>query len=238
MKRTRQTTLQLGGAEKKRRASAVEGKGTTTDAEQLHPVTNEAFLSRYAVKGLEDVYYDPGWVSAALADEWHMELDKLLEWYRPTLKVYGREIKQSRAIAAFSTAPGLKLKYSGHDVDMHHPFPPLLEEIAARLCSDDCLGSDVRFNHAMLNRYGDGSVYIGKHSDNKENKVIVTVSLGAERSWIMEEKESKKKHRWTLANGSVLLMQGNVQRAYTHEIPKEPKVNASRISITFRQLVY
>lgn len=27
------------------------------------------------------------------------------------------------------------------------------------------------FNHVMLNRYDDGSVYIGKHRDNKENKV-------------------------------------------------------------------
>lgn len=27
------------------------------------------------------------------------------------------------------------------------------------------------FNHVMLNRYADGGEYIGKHKDNKENKV-------------------------------------------------------------------
>jgi alkylated DNA repair dioxygenase AlkB len=96
-----------------------------------------------------------------------------------------------------------------------------------------------------------------------ENKVIVTVSLGAPRTWIMQEKKQRgsadqgEKHKWILENGSLLVMQGSVQQTYTHEIPKEPKVKQSRIvsdspcidpdseadfllaqSITFRQLVY
>lgn len=90
----------------------------------------------------------------------------------------------------------------------------------------------------MLNRYDDGSIYIGRHSDNIENKVIVTVSLGADRSWIMERKSprgqkvderDKIKKRWTLAGGSLLVMQGQTQKFYTHEIPKELKVKGPRI---------
>lgn len=79
---------------------------------------------------------------------------------------------------AFATGPGLELKYSGHQVEMHFPFPPLLEEIAARLASPDCLGSEVKFNHAMLNRYEDGSIYIGRHSDNgeKQNEIGILLS--------------------------------------------------------------
>jgi hypothetical protein len=69
---------------------------------------------------------------------------------------------------AFSTHPGLELKYSGHQVEMHAPFPPVLERIASILSTDECLGSDVKFNHAMLNCYENGQVYIGKHSDNCE----------------------------------------------------------------------
>ena len=76
--------------------------------------------------------------------------------YRPTLKVYGREIIQSREIAAFATTPDLKLKYSGQETIMHYPFPPILDEIANRLSSDDCLGKEVEFNHVMLNKYADG----------------------------------------------------------------------------------
>jgi alkylated DNA repair dioxygenase AlkB len=236
-----------------------KGSGTTVITKELLPVSREAFVRQYQVEGLQSVYYQRDWIDAKTAHRWHTELKGLKEWYRPKLKVYGREIQQSRSIAgelkeyvvgckegrvlmilaclgsAFATSPGLELKYSGHQVEMHAPFPPLLETIAARLSTDDCLGAQVKFNHAMLNSYEDGQVYIGRHSDNLENKVIVTVSLGAPRSWIMEEKkprgavEKGKRHRWMLENGSLLVMQGSVQKDYTHEIPKEPKVKDSRI---------
>jgi alkylated DNA repair dioxygenase AlkB len=225
--------------------------GTTTDNNQLVPVTRPEFLQAYAIKGMENVFYKHNWIPSTLAHQWRRELNELLEWYRPKLKVYGREIQQSRKIAAFSTIEGMKLKYSGHDVEMHSPFPPLVEKIAARLSTKECLGEEVKFNHCMLNMYEDGNIYIGKHSDNVENKVIVTVSLGAERTWIMEEKVKRKKdangnkekvqgkkYKWTLGNGSLLVMQGDVQKLYTHEIPKEPKIKQPRISITFRQLIY
>lgn len=98
----------------------------------------------------------------------------------------------------------------------------------------------------MLNRYEDGSIYIGKHCDNVENKVIVTVSLGADRTWIMERKKARGKaaktdqgameeeaqserKKWTLENGSLLVMQGATQYNWTHEIPKEAKIKEPRI---------
>lgn len=211
----------------------------------FNQVTRSSFCSTYKIDDLPDadIYYKPDFIDRALAEEWRQELDRLPEWYRPKLKVYGREITQSREIAAYATAPGLHLKYSGHPVELHAPFPPLLDHIASLLSTDECLGSEVRFNHCMLNRYDDGSIYIGKHSDNIENKVIVTVSLGADRSWIMERKaprgqrakeaaqegEDKIKKRWTLAGGSLLVMQGQTQKYYTHEIPKELKVKGPRI---------
>ncbi len=46
------------------------------------------------------------------------------------------------------------------------------------------------------------------------------------------------KVKLTLGNGSLLIMQGDTQRNYTHEIPKETKIKEPRISLTFRQLIY
>lgn len=72
-------------------------------------------------------------------------------------------------------------------------------------------------------------------SPQVENKVIVTVSLGAPRTWIMQEKKPRgstevgNRYKWILENGSLLVMQGDVQKRYTHEIPKEAKVKESRI---------
>lgn len=79
------------------------------------------------------------------------------------------------SLTAFANLPGLELKYSGHQVDMHAPFPPLLEQIASKLSTDTCLGSDVKFNHAMLNSYENGQVYIGKHSDNCECYLVLAI---------------------------------------------------------------
>lgn len=47
-----------------------------------------------------------------------------------------------------------------------------------------------------------------------------------------------EKLKWTLENGSLLVMQGDTQLNWKHEIPKEPTVKDGRISLTFRQLVY
>lgn len=44
--------------------------------------------------------------------------------------------------------------------------------------------------------------------------------------------------KWILANGSLVVMQGDTQSHWKHEIPKEPKVKEGRISLTFRQLVF
>lgn len=105
--------------------------------------------------------------------------------YRPTLKVYGKSLIQSRAIAAYSTTPDLVVKYSGQLVEMHHPYPPVLAKLQSQM--EDALGmtasmpstsstnkdesqtSHGGFNHVMLNRYDDGTVYIGRHNDTKEN---------------------------------------------------------------------
>lgn len=43
---------------------------------------------------------------------------------------------------------------------------------------------------------------------------------------------------WTLENGSLLVMQGDVQKEWYHEVPKEGRIKEGRISVTFRQLVY
>lgn len=74
----------------------------------------------------------------------------------PTLKLYGRETTQSRAIAAYSPGP-LAMRYSGAQIAVHYPLPPAVGVMMARVA--DALG--VVFNHVLLNRYDDGGVYIG-----------------------------------------------------------------------------
>lgn len=67
---------------------------------------------------------------------------------RPTLKVYGKSVIQSRAIAAYATEK-VNVKYSGTEVDVHSPYPAVVQEICELV--EAKLGE--RFNHVMLNRY-------------------------------------------------------------------------------------
>jgi len=201
-----------------------------------------------------EVYYLPNLIDKETSARWKLELEQLQTWYHPNLRVYGRTVTQSRSIAAYATTPDLSLKYSGQTVQMHYPYPAIVKEIQDIVENALGLGQHINpsfpredepidgeatgFNHVMLNRYDDGSVYIGKHSDTKENKVIASLSLGAPRTFTMTPRKGSpgKSVKWVLGNGSLVVMQGKTQDNWKHEIPKEPKVTEGRISLTFRQL--
>ncbi len=117
-------------------------------------------------------------IDRTLAEEWRSQLDRLPEWYRPKLKVYGREITQSREIAAYATAPGLHLKYSGHLSNCNAPFPPLLNHIASLLSSADCLGEESASTTACSTATTTEAFTSADTRTISKNKVFVTVSLG------------------------------------------------------------
>ncbi len=99
-----------------------------------------------------------------------------------------------------------------------------------------------KFNFALVNYYRDGTDYIGFHSDKEGDLVagapIASVSLGAERDFIlMSNKNSAQKHTLLLQNGSLLFMRGNTQRNYKHSVPKSKVLlKEPRINITFRMI--
>ncbi|KAF9506892.1 hypothetical protein BS47DRAFT_1352387 [Hydnum rufescens UP504] len=107
---------------------------------------------------------------------------------------------------------------------MHYPYPVVVKEIQDAV--ENALGL---VKHSILSR---------RHSDSKENKVIASLSLGAPRTFIMTPRKGSpgKSVKWILENGSLVVMQGKTQDNWKHEIPKEPKVKESRISLTFRQV--
>lgn len=200
-------------------------------------ITDSTLDSYNVVMPNASIYYIPDLIDREISNQWYTDLANLSTWYRPTLKVYGKSVLQSREIAAYANDPGLVLKYSGAMVELHTEYPAVLSSIQKMVEKR----LDVRFNHVMLNRYDRGDVYIGLHADSLENRIIATVSLGAERTFIMRHRTIKGDaglRKWKLGNGSMFVMQGDTQQFWKHEIPKEPKIKEGRISLTFRQLVF
>ena len=110
---------------------------------------------------------------------------------------------------------------------------PLLEEINNSL--------NTNFNGILVNRYKNGEKYLSAHSDDengldKKNKMVVGLCYGAGiRKFRIRDKITKKiVLDYDQQPGTLLVMQGNFQQQFTHEIPVQKKVKDERISITFR----
>lgn len=109
----------------------------------------------------------------------------------------------------------------------------IILDILLRLCKD--FGFD--FNSALLNLYQNGEEYVGNHSDKEvlPGHMVAGVAFGATRKFRIRDKMTGKivldvPHH----AGNLLIMAGNFQNEFRHEIPVQKTVKSPRLSITFR----
>ncbi len=98
---------------------------------------------------------------------------------------------------------------------------------------------DTNFNGILVNEYISGLDYIGKHSDDEKalskKKCVVSISSGAIRKFRIRNKETNKiVMDISTIPYTFIIMNGDFQTEFTHEIPQEKKIKESRISFTFR----
>jgi alkylated DNA repair dioxygenase AlkB len=96
------------------------------------------------------------------------------------------------------------------------------------------------WNSLLLNLYRDGRDSIGFHADDEPelgtNPVIGSVSLGAERRFVLKRPASGEKLEFNLHHGSLLVMGGTSQHHWRHGVPKTARPVGPRINLTFRQI--
>ena len=165
-----------------------------------------------------------------------MLYDKLLNeipWQQDDITVFGKKHPQPRLTALFGNE-GKPYSYS--NIVMHpHKWNPILIFLKTKIeevCNEN-------FTTVLLNLYRDGKDSNGWHADNEKelgkNPIIASVSLGAERSFHLKHNTlSDAKLKITLENGSLLLMKGETQHFWKHQIPKTAKPIGPRINLTFR----
>ncbi|PIP91419.1 MAG: alpha-ketoglutarate-dependent dioxygenase AlkB [Bdellovibrionales bacterium CG12_big_fil_rev_8_21_14_0_65_38_15] len=94
------------------------------------------------------------------------------------------------------------------------------------------------FNSVLCNLYRSGADKNGWHRDNEPelgvNPVIASVSFGAVRKFSLRHRTTKRKIDIELPSCSLLLMRGESQHAWEHQLAATKKVISSRLNLTFR----
>ena len=188
------------------------------EVEELLPHARSARLYRFAV--------DPRTAQRAFA-----ELLEAVPWEQRSVQMFGKSVPQPRLVAWFGD--GGSYTYSGLRLEPH-PWTPLLVELR-----DICEAlAGASFNSALANLYRDGNDAVSWHADDEpelgEHPVIASMSLGAVRRFDFRNRESGETIRIELPHGSVLVMSGESQRAWMHQVPRTAKVAEPRINLTFR----
>ncbi len=157
-----------------------------------------------------------------------------IQWQQDRIKFYGKEVNLPRLTAWYGEHHA---DYSYSGISMRsHPWTPELLEIKSRIEAQ----AQMHFTSVLLNYYRDGSDYVGWHRDNEKvlrvNPVIASVSFGATRTFKFRHIIDKSIRSIQLTHGTYVLMKGETQHKWEHQIPKSKKILAPRISLTFRIL--
>jgi len=150
-----------------------------------------------------------------------------------TVKIYGKDIKTPR----WQQTYGKDYKFSG----INHEALPITDPYLQKLNEWVNNNSGLLFNQLLINWYQDGNHYIGKHSDNEKqlvpNSPIYSFSFGQNRDFrIISKDNSLKPIKINLPSNSLIIMGGEMQTHFYHEVPKRALSNCPnrRINITFR----
>ena len=160
------------------------------------------------------------------------ETTELLD-VNPEIKIFGKICHQRRCVGFFSN-DSVGYRYS-NQLSRSKPMTESLQKMLEIV--NTIYGTN--FNGILINKYQNGNDYISAHSDSEENcdaNGVVAISYGATRKFRIRDKKTKKiVNDFYLEHGSMLIMGGNFQQEFTHEIPIEKKIKEERISFTFRK---
>ena len=163
-------------------------------------------------------------------------LQEEIPWKQEHIKLFGKTHPTPR-LTAWHGDTHCVYKYSGV-VNQPFPWTPSLLTIKTRI---ESLSNGATFNCVLLNFYRDGSDKMGWHSDDEKelgpNPSIASVSFGATRRFDFKHKtEAHNKFSIHLESGSLLLMQGDMQHHWLHQIPAQKRIQEPRINLTFRYI--
>ena len=179
----------------------------------------------------EYIFY-PNFFSKSESDILLKGLLNNIVWKQESMNMYGKKIDFPRLTAwygnndkpySFSGITLQPLLWTSEILTIKNKIEPIAKTV---------------FNSVLLNQYSDGNDSISWHTDAEKelgiNPKIASVNFGATRKFQLRHIKTKEKLEIELTHGSLLIMQGELQHYWQHQVPKTSKSVGERINLTFR----
>ncbi len=182
-----------------------------------------------------EIYYYRNFFNHEEADHYLRIFKTTILWQQDSIKVFGKVHAQPRLTALYGDNDK---PYTYSNITMQpRNFTSELKSIKQQI-EELC---EIEFTSCLLNLYRDGKDGNGWHADDEKelgiNPIIASVSLGQERYFHLKHKNTPElKHKILLEHGSLLLMKGETQHNWLHQIPKTARPIGERINLTFRNI--
>ncbi|UKT64476.1 alpha-ketoglutarate-dependent dioxygenase AlkB family protein [Pedobacter mucosus] len=169
------------------------------------------------------------------ANAYFNTLMETIAWKNDEAFIMGKHIITKRKVAWYGDE-----EYSYTYSKASKVALPWTKELLAlkKLAEQKC---ETSFNSCLLNLYHSGEEGMAYHSDDEKalakNAAIASLSFGAERKFLLKNKQTKETVGLFLEHGSLLVMKGETQTNWLHRLPQTTKVNQPRINLTFRTMV-
>ena len=179
--------------------------------------------------------YRPRFVSDH--QRWYEQLVELICWQQDRINVYGKDMPIPRLNAWYGD-DGMDYSYSGIQLRARPWNEPLL---ALKRQLESSL--NVTFNSVLANFYRDGNDSVSWHADDEPElgtqPLIASLSLGETRRFSLRHKTDRSLpvQHIDLEGGSLLVMAGETQRYWHHQLPKTSYSIGGRINLTFRSII-
>ena len=196
---------------------------------------NENIVKVFDLPDSEIKYY-PYFFTQNIGNKYFVSLKNNIEWEQDKMFMYGKDVKLPRLTAWYGESDK---NYSFSGIELQ-PKPWIHDLISIKQNVENVV--DSQFNSVLLNFYRNGQDSISWHTDAEkelgENPIIASVTFGETRRFQLKHRYNKdlKVVNIDLLHGSLLLMQGETQHFWLHQIPKSKKELKERINLTFRTI--
>jgi alkylated DNA repair dioxygenase AlkB len=189
------------------------------DSEEVDFDAAFAELQRIQLDPSAWVDHAPGWVRGS--DQLFGQVFEIREWSQRARRMYDHKVREPRLTAPWDMHSGEPLE------------PPALERM--RQVLSERYG--VEFDSVGFNLYRDGQDSVAWHGDRIskeiEEPIVVLVSLGEPRRFLLRPKGGGRSRAFLLGRGDLLVTGGKAQRTWEHSVPKVAHAGP-RISLAFR----